>query len=69
MKEDRHWSQKLGIILHPAITINNITYRGDINGWDVFRAICAGFKDQPEECKGDKVFDMISKDNDFINPR
>jgi hypothetical protein len=43
LKEDREWSSRLGIILHPSITINNITYRGDINGYDVFRAVCAGF--------------------------
>ena len=60
MKEDRRWSNTLGIILHPAISINNITYRGDINGYDIFRAVCAGFKDQPEVCKGDNVFDVVS---------
>jgi hypothetical protein len=27
-EEDREWGKKLGIILHPQITINNITYRG-----------------------------------------
>lgn len=43
LSEDRKWANKLGIVLHPAISINNITYRGDINGYDVFKAICAGF--------------------------
>jgi len=43
LKEDKNWAKKLGIILHPSITINNLTYRGDITGLDVFRAICAGF--------------------------
>jgi len=42
-KEDIEWSTKLGIVMHPSISINNITYRGDINGYDVFKAICAGF--------------------------
>ena len=60
LKEDREWATKLGIVLHPAVTINNITYRGDINGYDVFRAICAGFKDAPDVCKGDNVFDILS---------
>jgi hypothetical protein len=43
LADDRKWALKLGIVLHPAISINNITYRGDINGYDVFKAICAGF--------------------------
>ena len=60
LKEDRAWANKLGIILHPAVTINNITYRGDINGYDVFRAICAGFSSQPDVCKGDNVFEFIN---------
>lgn len=59
LKEDREWSQRLGIILHPAITINNITYRGDLNGYDIFRAVCAGFKDVPNICKGDNVFEVV----------
>jgi hypothetical protein len=42
-KEDRMWSNRLGIVVHPSLTINNITYRGDITGYDIFRAICAGF--------------------------
>lgn len=42
-EEDREWGKKLGVILHPQITINNITYRGSITGLDIFKAICAGF--------------------------
>jgi hypothetical protein len=56
LAEDRRWAQELGIILHPQISINNMTYRGDMNGYDIFRAICAGFKEQPDVCKGDNVF-------------
>ena len=66
MAEDRRWSQKIGIILHPAVSINNITYRGDINGYDVFRAICAGFSDQPPVCKGDNVFDVVQLQDQLI---
>ena len=60
MKEDRKWSNNLGLFLHPSITVNNLTYRGEINGYDVFRAVCAGFKDVPTMCKGDNIFDVIS---------
>ena len=42
--------------LHPSITINNITYRGDPTGYDIFRAICSGFSELPNECVGDNVY-------------
>lgn len=55
LEEDRVWAKTFGINLHPAISINNITYRGEFEGFDIFKAICAGFLEQPEICKGDKV--------------
>lgn len=42
--------------MHPALTINNITYRGQISGYDIFKTICAGFLVQPEICKGANIF-------------
>ncbi len=45
LKEDRFWSAENGVFMHPSITVNNITYRGDLNGYDIFRAVCAGFSD------------------------
>ncbi len=60
-EEDRLWANKLGIVLHPSVTINNITYRGEIEGFDIFKAICAGFLEQPEVCKGDNVFKVLHK--------
>lgn len=59
LDEDRDWAKKLGIVLHPSVTINNITYRGELEGFDIFKAICAGFLDQPDVCKGDKVFQIL----------
>lgn len=59
LEEDREWAKKLGIVLHPSVTINNITYRGELEGFDIFKAICAGFLDQPDVCKGDKVFQIL----------
>ncbi len=41
------------------MTINNRTYRGDINGYDVFKAVCVGFMEQPEVCKGENVWEYI----------
>jgi len=46
--------------MHPSVTINNVTYRGDVNGYDIFKAVCAGFKDSPDICQGDKIFDALS---------
>ena len=43
------------------MTVNNISFRGDLNGYDIFRAVCAGFKDIPKVCKGDAIFDQITQ--------
>lgn len=61
LKEDASWAKTLGIFMHPSISINNITYRGDMNGYDIFRAVCAGFQDIPQICKGDNVFELLAK--------
>ena len=44
-----------GISQTPAITINGQIYRGDFDGYDFFKAICASFqpKNRPAECKED----------------
>jgi hypothetical protein len=47
LSQDRIWSNIQGVFFHPSITINNMTYRGDISGYDIFKAVCAGFNDQP----------------------
>jgi hypothetical protein len=60
LSEDAKWASLLGIFLHPSITVNNITYRGDLNGYDIFRAVCAGFKEQPQVCKGDEIFNQMN---------
>jgi hypothetical protein len=54
LKEDKEWASNLGIFMHPSVTINNVTYRGDVNGYDIFKAVCAGFKDSPDICQGIK---------------
>jgi hypothetical protein len=64
LKEDRTWANLQGIFLHPTVTVNNITYRGDLNGYDIFRAVCAGFSDSPAVCKADNVFEVISQIED-----
>ena len=34
--------------LYPSVIINDITFRGQLNPFNVFEAICAGYKDLPE---------------------
>ena len=40
----------LGSHLYPSVVVNNITFRGQMNPYNVFEAICAGYKDTPNEC-------------------
>ena len=52
LAEDKLREDKLGIYLHPGLTINNMTYRGYLEGPDVQDAICASFsKSKPQICK------------------
>ena len=50
--EDKLIAEVYGISRHPALTINGQIYRGDLTGYDVFRAVCASFfsKDRPPTC-------------------
>ncbi len=58
--EDRDMSKKIGVIIHPSLSINNITYRGLIDGFTVFKAICAGFMDRPQVCKNEDAFKILA---------
>lgn len=60
LEDDRQLALEMGVVMHPAITINNMTYRGDLFGEDIFNAICEGFKDRPDICVGDKVYEQIA---------
>ena len=50
LANDTTKSQELGIYLHPAVSINNITYRGYLEGADIFDFICASFIKEPRVC-------------------
>lgn len=64
-------SNKLGIYLHPGLTINDMTYRGYIEGADVFDAVCSSFPEQPKVCSQsfeDEIgFDFFSENGIKIN--
>lgn len=36
--------------IYPSVVINDVTFRGQMSPFNVFEAICAGFKDLPENC-------------------
>jgi hypothetical protein len=61
LADDATWARSQGAFIHPSVSINNVTYRGALNGYDLFRAVCAGFKDQPAVCKGDKIFNQVKQ--------
>ena len=42
---------ELGIYLHPGLTINNMTYRGYLDGQDIQNSICAALIPKPPTCK------------------
>ncbi|CAD8092965.1 unnamed protein product [Paramecium sonneborni] len=40
-----------GIIFYPGVSINSVAYRGNIEADEIKEAICASFKEMPEQCK------------------
>lgn len=44
--EDKDFAQKYGVSKGPSITINGQIYRGEISGYNVYKAICASFQDK-----------------------
>jgi hypothetical protein len=51
LRADDKQQRSLGVYLHPTITINDYTYRGYLDGSDVFKAICQSWDKQPSQCK------------------
>lgn len=43
LADDMAWAREHNIDYHPTITINNFTYRGDIDFVDVREAICSAY--------------------------
>jgi len=44
-----NWNN-LGSHLYPSVVINGVTFRGQLSPYNVFEAICAGYRDTPTEC-------------------
>lgn len=58
----------MGVHAHPAITINNSTYRGDMDAEDIAHAVCAGFKDRPYNCSHDALKGHMKKLEEYYFP-
>lgn len=50
LREDRKWATGNHIKLHPNVAINNITYTNS-TGEDLALAICAAYREAPDECE------------------
>lgn len=40
----------MGLKFHPSIVVNNVTFQGDVSGEKLAWAICATYKEKPDEC-------------------
>lgn len=50
LSSDAEWAMEHNLNYHPSVAINNITYKGDITGQDLAMAICAAYREKPDEC-------------------
>lgn len=49
--------------MHPGLTINSMTYRGYLDGSDIFDAICSSFTKLPKVCNdiSDETFSSANE--------
>jgi len=66
LRDDRSAMLELGVVEQPALTVNNQTYRGELSGFDVFKAVCNGFARQPDYCQGGKVWTLLRYDEEEV---
>ena len=50
------WSHEHHLDYHPSITINDFTYRGDIDFADIREAICAAYQERPSHCDLEQIW-------------
>ena len=61
LREDKEWAEANLIKFHPNIAINNITFMNS-TGEDLALAICAAYREAPDECELAWKLNMFSKD-------
>ena len=57
LETDSKWAKDHHLDFHPSITINDFTYRGDIEFADIREAICAAYQKRPDHCNLDKIWE------------
>lgn len=55
--DDRIYAQ---IMYYPSIVVNNITYRGNLEAYEVHELICNSLTNVPAECMGEQPFEPTS---------
>lgn len=58
LEADLKWSQEHHLDYHPSITINDFTYRGDIDFADIREAICAAYQERPSHCNLEEIWKL-----------
>ena len=53
LEADSKWAKDHHLDFHPSITINDFSYRGDIEFADIREAICAAYQTRPDHCNLD----------------
>jgi len=56
LQADSLWAKDHHLDFHPTITINDFTYRGDIEFSDIREAICAAYQKRPQHCNLDDIW-------------
>lgn len=67
-KELNDW-QSFGSHMYPAVEVNGVKFRGQINPDNVFEDICMGFINMPRECKKFLRKEGIAVDNTGISTK
>lgn len=60
LNQDSLEGNELGIYLHPGISINDITYKGYLEGEDIHNAICISLSPKPRNCRN-PFEDMVDR--------
>ena len=64
LHDDRAWAMANHIKLHPNVAINNITYTNS-TGEDLALAICAAYREAPDECELAWKLQTFGSDDQF----
>jgi hypothetical protein len=66
LRNEKDYMKINGPDFWPAVVINGMTFRGNLNVDHVFEAICQGFETRPSECKQADLIDVDVGSGTFI---